>query len=332
MVTSTLTRYFTWRLARMALTVSAVVLVTFGLTRVAYQNPARMLAPENASEETVAAIANSLRLNDPWYLQLWYYVVRGPEIKGTPTGLLNWPPSLGYSYRQQRPVTDLILEKIPVTFSLAAGALILWITVSIVLGVYAARRPGSVFDQVSSATSYVLLSIPTFVTGVILLFVLYYQLSLAGVKFFPSGGYVALTESPAEWARHLLLPWLTLLLAEVGLFQRVVRASVLEVANKDYIRTARAKGVGTQGVYFNHALSAALNPILTLGAIEFAAILGGAIITEQIFGLDGVGRLAVNAANNGDAPVVIGCTLLGALIFVVSTFVVDLITHARSGK
>ncbi|MFN6554349.1 ABC transporter permease [Mycolicibacterium septicum] len=331
-MTSTLTRYFTWRLARMALTVSAVVLVTFGLTRVAYQNPARMLAPENASEETVAAIANSLRLNDPWYLQLWYYVVRGPEIKGTPTGLLNWPPSLGYSYRQQRPVTDLILEKIPVTFSLAAGALILWITVSIVLGVYAARRPGSLFDQVSSATSYVLLSIPTFVTGVILLFVLYYQLSLAGVKFFPSGGYVALTESPAEWARHLLLPWLTLLLAEVGLFQRVVRASVLEVANKDYIRTARAKGVGTQGVYFNHALSAALNPILTLGAIEFAAILGGAIITEQIFGLDGVGRLAVNAANNGDAPVVIGCTLLGALIFVVSTFVVDLITHARSGK
>ncbi|MCP3811474.1 ABC transporter permease [Mycobacteriaceae bacterium Msp059] len=331
-MTSTLTRYFTWRLARMALTVSAVVLVTFGLTRVAYQNPARMLAPENASEETVAAIANSLRLNDPWYLQLWYYVVRGPEIKGTPTGLLNWPPSLGYSYRQQRPVTDLILEKIPVTFSLAAGALILWITVSIVLGVYAARRPGSLFDQVSSATSYVLLSIPTFVTGVILLFVLYYQLSLAGVKFFPSGGYVALTESPAEWARHLLLPWLTLLLAEVGLFQRVVRASVLEVVNKDYIRTARAKGVGTQGVYFNHALSAALNPILTLGAIEFAAILGGAIITEQIFGLDGVGRLAVNAANNGDAPVVIGCTLLGALIFVVSTFVVDLITHARSGK
>ncbi|WP_273735856.1 ABC transporter permease [Mycolicibacterium septicum] len=327
-----MTRYFTWRLARMALTVSAVVLVTFGLTRVAYQNPARMLAPENASEETVAAIANSLRLNDPWYLQLWYYVVRGPEIKGTPTGLLNWPPSLGYSYRQQRPVTDLILEKIPVTFSLAAGALILWITVSIVLGVYAARSPGSLFDQASSATSYVLLSIPTFVTGVILLFVLYYQLSLAGVKFFPSGGYVALTESPAEWARHLLLPWLTLLLAEVGLFQRVVRASVLEVANKDYIRTARAKGVGTQGVYFNHALSAALNPILTLGAIEFAAILGGAIITEQIFGLDGVGRLAVNAANNGDAPVVIGCTLLGAVIFVVSTFVVDLITHARSGK
>lgn len=316
----------------MTLTVFAVVLITFGLTRVAYQNPGRMLAPENASEQTVNAITKSLHLDDAWYVQLWHYVVRGPEIKGTPTGLLNWPPSLGYSYREQRPVTGLILEKIPVTVSLAVGALVAWIVLSLVFGVYAARKPGGWFDSVTSGISYLFLSVPTFVTGVILLFVLYYQLSLAGVKFFPSGGYVALSTSPAEWARHLLLPWLTLVVAEVGLFQRVVRASVLEVADKDYIRTARAKGVGPHGVYFNHALSAALNPILTLGAIEFATILGGAIITEQIFGLDGVGRLAVSAANNGDAPVVIGCTLLGAVIFVVSTSVVDVITHARSGK
>ncbi|MGH3580721.1 MAG: ABC transporter permease [Mycobacterium sp.] len=327
-----MTRFAGLRLSRMTLTVFAVVLITFGLTRVAYQNPGRMLAPENASEQTVNAITKSLHLDDAWYVQLWHYVVRGPEIKGTPTGLLNWPPSLGYSYREQRPVTGLILEKIPVTASLAVGALVAWIVLSLVFGVYAARKPGGWFDSVTSGISYLFLSVPTFVTGVILLFVLYYQLSLAGVKFFPSGGYVALSTSPAEWARHLLLPWLTLVVAEVGLFQRVVRASVLEVADKDYIRTARAKGVGPHGVYFNHALSAALNPILTLGAIEFATILGGAIITEQIFGLDGVGRLAVSAANNGDAPVVIGCTLLGAVIFVVSTSVVDVITHARSGK
>ncbi|SCX02602.1 ABC transporter permease [Mycolicibacterium fluoranthenivorans] len=327
-----MTRFVGIRLSRMALTVFVVVLITFGLTRVAYRNPARMLAPENASEQTVNAITKSLHLDDAWYVQLWHYVVRGPEIKGTPTGLLNWPPSLGYSYREQRPVTGLILEKIPVTVSLAVGALVAWFVLSLLFGVYAARRPGGWFDTVTSGISYLFLSVPTFVTGVILLFVLYYQLSLAGIKFFPSGGYVALSTSPTEWARHLLLPWLTLVVAEVGLFQRVVRASVLEVANKDYIRTARAKGVGPHGVYFDHALSAALNPILTLGAIEFATILGGAIITEQIFGLDGVGRLAVSAANNGDAPVVIGCTLLGAVIFVVSTSVIDVITHARSGK
>jgi peptide/nickel transport system permease protein len=326
------TRFVLWRTFRMVLTVAVVVLITFGLTRVAYQNPARMLAPENASEETVSTIASSLHLNDPWYVQLWHYAIRGPEIKGTPTGLLNWPPSLGYSYRSQRPVTELIAEKIPVTVSLAVGALILWIALSIVLGVYAARKPGGPFDTVTSVLAYGALAVPTFVTGVALLYVFYFQLSLAGVRAFPGGGYVALTQSPPQWAQHLLLPWLTLVLAEVGVFQRVVRASVLEVAGRDFIRTARAKGVAPQRVYFDHALSAALNPILTLGGIEFATILGGAIITEQIFGLDGVGRLAVSAAKAGDAPVVIGCTLLGAVIFVVTTFVVDVVTHARSAK
>jgi peptide/nickel transport system permease protein len=326
------TRFVLWRTFRMVLTVAVVVLITFGLTRIAYQNPARMLAPENASEETVSAIAGSLHLNDPWYVQLWHFAVRGPEIKGTPTGLLSWPPSLGYSYRSQRPVTELIVEKIPVTVSLAVGALILWITLSIVLGVYAARKPGGPFDTVTSVLAYGALAVPTFVTGVVLLYVFYFQLSLAGVRAFPGGGYVALTQSPGQWAQHLLLPWLTLVLAEVGVFQRVVRASVLEVAGRDFIRTARAKGVAPQRVYFDHALSAALNPILTLGGIEFATILGGAIITEQIFGLDGVGRLAVSAAKAGDAPVVIGCTLLGAVIFVVTTFVVDVVTHARSAK
>jgi peptide/nickel transport system permease protein len=326
------TRFVLWRTVRVVLTVGVVVLITFGLTRIAYQNPARMLAPENASDETVSAIAASLHLNDPWYVQLWHFAIRGPEIKGTPTGLLNWPPSLGYSYRSQRPVTELIVEKIPVTVSLAVGALILWAALSILLGVHAARRPGGVFDTVTSLLSYGALAVPTFVTGVLLLYVFYFQLSLAGAKIFPGGGYVALTQSPGQWAQHLLLPWLTLVLAEVGVFQRVVRASVLEVAGRDFVRTARAKGVAPHRVYFDHALSAALNPILTLGGIEFATILGGAIITEQIFGLDGVGRLAVSAAKSGDAPVVIGCTLLGAVIFVVTTFLVDVATHARSAK
>jgi peptide/nickel transport system permease protein len=316
----------------MVLTVGVVVLITFALTRIAYQDPARMLAPENASEETVSAIAASLHLNDAWYVQLWHFAIRGPDIKGTPTGLLNLPPSLGYSYRSQRPVTDLIVEKIPVTVSLAVGALILWAALSIVLGVYAARKPGGPFDAITSVLSYGALAVPTFVTGVVLLYVLYFQLSLAGVRILPGGGYVALTQSPVQWAQHLLLPWLTLVLAEVGVFQRVVRASVLEVASRDFVRTARAKGVAPHAVYFDHALSAALNPILTLGGIEFATILGGAIITEQIFGLDGVGRLAVSAAKSGDAPVVIGCTLLGAVIFVVTTFLVDVVTHARSAK
>lgn len=326
-------RYTLNRLGRTLITLFAVVLATFGLTQIAYSDPARMIAPENASEATIDSIRQSLGLDEPWWVQLWHYVVSGPPIQGVPSGILtNWPPSLGYSYHSQRPVTELILEKLPVTIDLAVGAFIIWMVLSLLTGVTAARKPGGWFDRVSSAVSYGLLSIPTFLLGVLFLYVFYFQFSMNGVRFFPSGGYVPFSESPWDWFRHLILPWLTIALVQIGVFQRVVRSSVLEVAGNDYIRTARAKGLTQNRVYFDHALSAAANPIMSLGAIEFASILGGAIVTEQIFGLDGIGRLAVTSAQGGDAPVVIGVTLVGAVAFVLFTTIVDIITHARSGK
>lgn len=316
----------------MLLTLALVVVGAFLLTKVAYANPARSLAPDNASPETVAQIQASLGLDQPWWIQLKYFIFGGPDIKGVSTGLLAWPPSLGYSFHEQRSVTDLILEKIPVTASLAIGALVIWMIVSIVSGVLAARHPGHLFDRLSSGTSYVLLSLPIFVTGVLLVYFLYYRLTLAGLPIFPSGGYVPFSESPSQWALHLALPWLTLVLYEVGVFQRVVRGAVLDVSSADYVRTAWAKGASWPRVYFGHALPGALTPILTLGGIEFASILGGAIVTEQIFGLDGVGRLAVRAALNGDGPVVIGCTLFAAIVFIVITTVVDIAVDLRGRR
>jgi len=317
------------RLGRAGITLLAVFLATFLLTRLAYRNPALTLAPRNASADAVAAIAAQYHLDDPWYAQLWYYLVRGPEIQGVPTGLLNWPPSLGYSFVQSRPVTDLLLEKLPVTASLAIGALVLWLSLSIVLGVLASHRPGRLFDIVTSIGSYIGLSIPTFLGGVLLLYVFYYQFSLAGIRVFPAGGYVPLTEDPVEWARHLALPWITLLIVEVATFQRVVRSSMLEVLGADYIRTARAKGVAPRRILFGHGLQAALNPVITLGGLEFAAILGGAIVTEQIFGLDGIGRAAYTAAVGGDFPVVLGIALFSAVVFVGVNLVVDIISRLR---
>ncbi|MHC9044474.1 ABC transporter permease [Microbacterium saperdae] len=317
------------RTGRAVLTLVAVFVLTFLLTRLAYRNPALTLAPRNASPDTVAAISAQYHLDEPWFVQLWYYLVRGPEIQGTPTGLVNWPPSLGHSFVQSRPVTDLILEKLPVTASLAIGALVLWVLLSLLLGVLAARRPGRLFDAVTSVGAFIGLSIPTFLGGVLLLYVLYYQLSLAGIRIFPGGGYVPLTENPWEWARHLALPWLTLLIVEVATFQRVVRSSMLEVLGADYIRTARAKGVPERRVLFDHGLRAALNPVITLGGLEFAAILGGAIVTETIFGLDGIGRAAYTAAVSGDFPVIVGITLFSAVVFVGVNLIVDLITRLR---
>ncbi|GAA3680922.1 ABC transporter permease [Arthrobacter ginkgonis] len=317
------------RAGRSLLTLFSVFVIAFLLTQVAYRNPAATLAPRNATQEALDAVARQYNLDQPWYVQLWYYLVQGPPIQGTPTGLLNWPPSLGYSFKESRPVTELILEKFPVTISLAVGALVLWLLFSIVAGVLAAWKPGKAFDVLSSTASFIGLSIPTFLGGILLLYFLYYTLSMNGFDFFPGGGYVSLREDPAEWARHLLLPWATLLIVQVAAFQRIVRSSMLEVLGADYIRTARAKGVPERRVLFSHSLSAALNPIITLGGLEFASILGGAIVTEQIFGLDGVGRLALSAATGGDFPVVLGVALLSAAVFVAVNFVVDIITHWR---
>lgn len=310
-------------------TLLIVLVLSFFITRIAYRNPAAMLAPRNATQQTIDAVARALRLDEPWYLQLWYYLFRGPDIQGAPMGLVHWPPALGYSFRKQAPVTDLILAKAPVTLSLALGAVVIWMSIAIVSGVVAARWQGRFIDHVLAFFAYVGLSIPTFLSGILISFFLFFQLSTIGIHWFPSSGYVPLVEDPFEWARHLALPWLTLAIAEIGIFQRVVRASMLDVLGHDYIRTARAKGVSETRVYFDHALKAALNPILTLGGLELAVIMGGAIVTETVFGLDGVGRMAIAAALDGDFPVVIGTTIFAAAAFVLCTLTVDMLAEWR---
>lgn len=310
-------------------TLLIVLVIAFFITRIAYRNPAAMLAPRNANQQAIDAVAHALRLNEPWYDQLWYYLYKGPDIQGAPMGLFNWPPALGYSFRKQTPVTDLILSKVHVTVSLALGALVIWMAISLLLGVIAARRQGTWIDNLIAAFSYVSLSIPTFLSGILISYFLFFQLSNLGIHWFPSSGYTPFSESPFQWARHLLLPWLTLALAEIGIFQRIVRASMLDVLGEDYIRTARAKGLPEWRIYYDHALKVALTPVITLGGLELAVIMGGAIVTETIFGLDGVGRLAINSALEGDFPVVIGTTIFAAAVFVVCTFTVDLIARLR---
>ncbi|WP_142248410.1 ABC transporter permease, partial [Klebsiella variicola] len=173
----------------------------------------------------IAAIARALHLNDPWYQQLRYFLLRGPEIQGAPVGLLHWPPALGYSFRFQTPVTQLILQKVPVTLSLALGALVIWTAISLLTGVLAVRYRDRFVDRLLAFFAYIALSMPTFLSGMLIIFFLFYQLSLHNLNWFPAGGYVALREDLWQWARHLALPWLTLALAEMGIFQRVLRSS-----------------------------------------------------------------------------------------------------------
>ena len=318
-------RFLLRRLGYLVLVLLVIAVVSFGLNSIANNNPAALLAPRGADANAIAQIKANLHLNDPLYLQFWHFLTRGPDIRGTPSGLMHFPPSLGYSFVKQRPVTSVIADKLPATLSLALGALVLWLLISLPIGVLAATKARSLLDRVTTFFALVGLSFPTFLLGLLLLYVLYYQLTTAGLNLFPAGGYVPLTQDPLQWAHHLVLPWFTLALTEAAIYVRVTRSSMLEVLGEDYIRTARAKGLPERRVMYRHGLRSALTPVVTLAGLDVATLLGGAIVTEQVFGIDGVGRLAVLSVNDGDLPVVVGVTLLAAFFFVFINVVVDIV-------
>jgi peptide/nickel transport system permease protein len=166
---------------------------------------------------------------------------------------------------------------------------------------------------------------PTFVVGLLFLYFFFYKLTLAGIDLFPGNGYVALTANPAEWARHLVLPWFALATVYAAQYSRITRGSLLEVLGEDYIRTARAKGLSERRVTYRHGLRSALTPVVTLLGIDLGGLLGGAIVTEAVFGLGGIGQAAIQAVFVGDLPVIFGTVMLAAFFIVVSSVVVDIV-------
>ena len=166
---------------------------------------------------------------------------------------------------------------------------------------------------------------PTFLVGLLLLYVLFFRLRLAGVDAFPGGGYVPFTESPAQWVQHLVLPWLTLALVSAATYSRLTRGSLLGVLGEDYIRTARSKGLTERRVVYRHGLRSALTPVLTQLGIDVGALLGGAIVTENVFGLPGLGQMAVQSVTTQDLPVIVGIVLLAAFFVVAANIAVDLL-------
>jgi peptide/nickel transport system permease protein len=166
-------------------------------------------------------------------------------------------------------------------------------------------------------------SLPTFVLGLLLLLFFYYELSIHGIRLFPAQGYVPLTQSPWEWARHLLLPWFTLAAVTAAAYTRLTRGSMLDVLGEDYIRTARAKGLSERRVILRHGLRAALTPIVTQFGIDLGTLLGGAIITETVFGLPGVGFQAVRAITANDLPIIIGVVVVATTAIVIANLLVD---------
>lgn len=283
-------------------------------------DPALMFAGEFATADQIALVRARLGLDQPVHIQYLKYM----------WALLHF--DFGMSFVNQEEVLATILRRMPATISLALGSVAVWLLVAIPAGIFSARRSGQASDRLITMMALAGMSFPTFVVGTLLFYVFFFLLTNAGLPFFPSGGFVPITRDPGEWLRHMLLPWATLAVVGTGTYTRIARGSMLETLNQDYVRTARAKGLGERRVMYKHALPPAMTPVMTLVGLDLGGLLGGTIITERIWGLNGVGSLAVQAVETGDLPVIMGTVLIAALFVVLANLLVDVLQAVRDPR
>lgn len=295
-----------------------IVTATFFLFFVASPgDTARLFAGRQATPDQVELVRQRLGLDKPILEQYWSYL----------KGFLQFPPDLGESFRTGQEVLDGLVQRAPITLSIAVGAAFLWIAIAIPIGVLAATRPRSLADRSATVIALAGISLPSFVLGMIV-FMLFFYLPATqwGIRpWFEVSGWTPLTENPVGWLQHLVLPWITLALLYAATYSRLTRGSLLETLGEDYVRTARAKGLGERTVVYKHGLRSAITPIVTLFGLDFGALLGGTIITEKIFGLPGIGQGALQAVLDSDLPVIIGTVLFAAFFIVVMNILVDIV-------
>jgi peptide/nickel transport system permease protein len=290
--------------------VTALIFVLFRILPTG--EPARLRAGQNASPRVIADLRVDLGLNKSLPAQFWVY------MKGV---FLHF--NLGYSYYSNAPVRGLIAERLGATLSLMLGGTVIWLMVGLPVGILSALRRGSWLDRASMGTALVFVSAPEYWLGLIALYL--FAADIGQVRIFPgAGSYVGLTSDPWKWFTSLLLPWLVLAAGSAAIYARLMRGSLTETMQEDYIRTARAKGLGERRVVLHHGVRAAINPIVTILALDIATLLGGAILVEVVFNIPGVGLLAYTAIRHADLLVVQGTVLLGALFIVVANIVVDI--------
>jgi peptide/nickel transport system permease protein len=304
-MTAWLVRRLLWSL----LVIVIVTAVTFVIFFAIPGKPAELIAGKYASKETVALIEKKLGLDQPAPVQFATFITRA--ARG------DW----GYSYVSQQPVLGTILSAFPRTLSLTFGAVVIWLAIGIPLGVLSALKPRSFWDNVATVFALAGISAPAYWVGLVLLNVFADRLG-----WFPVGDYAGIKEAGiGGWAYHLVLPWFTLALLYIGWYARFTRSQVLDISKLDFVRTARAKGVGEKTVLVHHVLRNALLPIVTMLGIDIAYLMGGAVLTESVYGIPGIGGLAWRAIRQRDLPMVMGTVLFAAIFIVLANLVVDVL-------
>lgn len=267
-------------------------------------------------------IEHRLGFDQNLFMQYWTWVKGifvGRNV-GDESSLIHCgAPCLGYSFRQNLPVSHLIIQALPIELSIAVGAAILWLLGGLTVGSISALKRGTIFDRAAMTTALAAVSLPIFFTGPILLLIFKYDL-----KWIPDTHFEGLTSNPLQWFKSLILPWCALAFIYAALYARLTRANMLETMSEDYIRTARAKGLARRNVVIKHGLRAALTPIVTIFGLDIGQLIGNAVITESVFNLHGLGLISITAINNQDLPVIMGVTLVATFAVVFANIIVDI--------
>ncbi|MBN9097386.1 MULTISPECIES: ABC transporter permease [unclassified Pseudonocardia] len=306
---------------------AATFVIFFLVPRLAGATPddlASRYVGKSAGPDQIHEAAVRLGFTDPIVVQYGRFVgglVFGRDYSTGPISVHCDAPCVGYSFITQNPVLPDLLDRLPVTLSLAVGAAVLWLVGGVATGVLSALRRGSVFDRTAMGVALAGVSLPIFFTGLLSLSVFSYALGITA----PGGSYTPFEDNPFVWAYDLLLPWITLAFLYAAGYARLTRAGMLDTMGEDYIRTARAKGLPERTVVVKHGLRSALTPILTIFGLDLGLLLGGAILTESTYSLPGIGKYAVDAIVNNDLPKILGVVLLGSIFIIVANLIVDLL-------
>jgi peptide/nickel transport system permease protein len=309
-----------WRyIVRRLLWVVLVVLIITALTYAIFfvmppTDPAVQFAGKNPTPEQIAEVRKQFGLDKPVWAQYGLFlrnIFLGDEY--------GWP-GFGFSFVTRSAVRDQMVDRLPITIQLALGAALVWLCIGIPIGIVSAIKRRSLLDRASMLTALFFVSAPVFWLGLMSLWLFWYKL-----KISPGTGYVSIGESFGGWFSHMILPWVVLALLYAAFYARMTRGNLIETMGQDYIRTARVKGLPESKVIFKHGVRSSLTPVVTLIGLDLGALLGGAVITETVFNLQGVGQWAVNSVFQGDLPAVLAVTVIVALAVTLMNLLVDIV-------